>query len=668
MRALPRFHLLSLIGSATLVACGGSNAPGTITGMAANGAALANASVVAKCLGGTSNSATTGSDGTFSIDLQNGQRFPCVVQVTGSKATLYGFADAEGRINVTPLTDLVISKAAAQAAPAVFETFDSSKAVMIRANVAAARDYVIAEVAPLAGLVPTGDLLTQAFKVGDSNDRVLDSLGATLLAAGKTLAALESAAATGTLFKAALPAEEARPHDAFPYAPKATEAAATTFAAMAAATGDTVDMSTTSRWQGVLGGAIYRVEVPANWNGELVMYTHGYAGEDMVLTPFEVTIRRYLIQNGYAWAASSYSKKSYDVRAGVEDTNALALRFATIAKERGRTLAAPSKTYIIGHSMGGHIAAAAVEAETLVTANNKVKYDGAVPMCGVMGDTELFNTFGALQLTAQTLAGQPATPYADWNKDNGKVKTAVTSALFATGFPAAPVSPNGAAGLAYTAVIKNLTGGTRPLFDLGYAYGGSFAAGPYAFFGIDTIMTGLTTKAATDTNRFTYVIDGDAAASAAQNAATQKLTAAADFNRLRRDGLRWIPKLQGQVSVPVVTMHTLGDLFVPFSMQQIYKGRVVANGADQWLVQRAIRGVTHCDFTLAEESKAFSDMVKWVKQGTKPVGDDVVTPATVAASNYGCTHTNNTLVGDDVASTKALRGLVAQAGKSCPAN
>jgi hypothetical protein len=137
---------------------------------------------------------------------------------------------------------------------------------------------------------------------------------------------------------------------------------------------------------------------------------------------------------------------------------------------------------------------------------------------------------------------------------------------------------------------------------------------------------------------------------------------------LRRDGLRWIPKVNGQIMAPVVSLHTLGDLFVPFSMQQIYKQRATANGSDQWLVQRAIRGVTHCDFTNAEMSKGFTDLVQWVKQGTKPAGDDVTTAATVAATTYGCAHTNNKVDGDDSGSTKALRGLVAQSGKSCPAS
>ena len=173
---------------------------------------------------------------------------------------------------------------------------------------------------------------------------------------------------------------------------------------------DVVDMSTTSRWAGVLGGAAYRVEVPANWNGKLVMYAHGYAGTGAVLGVSNPSIRRYLIQNGYAWAASSYSKNYYDVRAGVEDTNALAQQFTTIAAANSRPLAAPTRTYITGHSMGGHITAAAIEEETYATAVHKVKYNGAVPMCGVVGDTELFNEFAAMQVTAQALAGQAGYP------------------------------------------------------------------------------------------------------------------------------------------------------------------------------------------------------------------------------------------------------------------
>ena len=443
--------------------------------------------------------------------------------------------------------------------------------------------------------------------------------------------------------------EELRAQDSRSFAPVAP--AATTFDAMAGlATG-------TDRWAGVLNGAAYRVEVPATgWNGKLVMYAHGFRGEGSVLTVSNPSIRRYLIEQGYAWAASSYSTNFYDVRTGVEDTNALALAFNNIAAANGRVLAAPERIYITGHSMGGHVTGAAIEAEAAATANNKVRYHGAVPMCGVMGDAELFNRFAGMQVTAQALAGVPSYPTDKWSEIRGLV----TSTLFTT-FPSAPT----AQGVKYLSVVENLTGGERPLFDQGIAFGGSFPSA-YGTFGSDGTVTGILNRNVLDTNALTYVIAGDAAGSTALNAAAQKLTAAPDANRLRRDGLRWIPAINGEFSIPVVSIHTLGDLFVPFSMQQVYQQRAAAKGNANWLVQRAIRGASHCDFTVAEQVQAFADMVVWEQTGVKPAGDDVMTPATVANPAYGCTFTNNTLGVDDGGSVPALRaGINASLPGAC---
>ncbi|MDM0024526.1 alpha/beta hydrolase family protein [Variovorax saccharolyticus] len=427
---------------------------------------------------------------------------------------------------------------------------------------------------------------------------------------------------------------------------------ATTFAAMGGNPANPAfDPATTSRWAGVLGGAAYRVEVPANWNGELVMYAHGYAGTGNGLGVGNPSIRRYLIEKGYAWAASSYSKNYYDVRVGVEDTNALALEFNKIAAAAGRPLAAPSKIFITGHSMGGHITAAAIEDEAYATANHKVRYNGAVPMCGVLGDTELFDYFAAAQVTAQALAGLPKYPFTNW----ADISTQVTGTLFSSLSPSIGLT---ATGVKYASVIQNLTGGPRPMFDLGLAIGGSFSA-VWGVFGGDGTITGILNKSVIDTNRFVYAIDTDPARSTTLNAEVLKLSAVADANRLRTDGLRWIPKTNGEFKIPVVTLHTLGDLYVPFSMEQIYQKRVAAKGNGKWLVQRAIRGATHCDFTVAEQVAAFDAMVKWEQGGPTPAGDDVVTPAAVAAPSYGCAFTNNTIgIDDTTTSTNTLRGII----------
>lgn len=407
----------------------------------------------------------------------------------------------------------------------------------------------------------------------------------------------------------------------------------------------------TDRWTGVLNGAAYRIEVPKNWNGKLVMYAHGYVGTVPQLRITTPSIRRHLIEQGYAWAASSYSKNWYDVRAGVEDTNALASNFKKIAAEKGRVVRSPHKTYIIGHSMGGHITGAAIEEETYKTAINKQKYDGAVPMCGVMGDTELFDYFGAYQMSAQTLAGYADHPPAQFRE----IAADVRSKLF-TQFSTQPTEQ----GEKLRQIVKNLTGGERPVFAQGFANSGLQNV-VWGTFGRDGTVNGILNKPITDTHRFTYQLDNDpgvTAEEAALNAAIPDLTGDPEANRLRSDGLRWIPKVNGEFKIPVVSIHTLGDMYVPFSMQQIYRARAEANGNGDMLVQRAVRAPSHCDFTIQEQAEAFDAMVNWAENNVKPAGDDVSTPSTVADPNYGCAFSRPPVAGVDSAGTIAGRNIV----------
>jgi len=419
-----------------------------------------------------------------------------------------------------------------------------------------------------------------------------------------------------------------------------------TFAAMS---GTTVE---TDRWAGVLGGAGYRVEVPkANWNGKLLVYAHGYAGTGNTLTVQDPPIRRYLVENGYAWAASSYSKNYYDVRAGVEDTNALTLAFNKIATENGRNLAVPTRTYLFGRSMGGHIVAAAIEAEALATARNKARYDGAVPTCGVLGDTELFDHFAAYQMAAQQLAGLPPTkfPATHWPQIANDARTTLFNSTTSFATPTAQ-------GMRLKSIVMHLTGGPRPIFEEGFA-NDSLQKIVWDGFGRTGDVNGIlsTGKNVVDTNRIRYRFDAAGAVVDAFNASITRSTADADANPIRRDGVRWIPKVNGEFKVPVLTIHTLGDMYVPFMMEQVYRQRATAKGNGANLVQRAIRAPGHCDFTVAEQATAFADLVKWVETGVKPAGDDVLTAATIANSDYGCAHTDNTLGADDGATVKAWR-------------
>jgi hypothetical protein len=424
---------------------------------------------------------------------------------------------------------------------------------------------------------------------------------------------------------AAPPAEAPRPHDARTYQP-------TLESSFAAAPG----LPATFRWAGILEGAAYRIEVPQRgWNGRLLMWAHGYVGRDPRLLVEEPIMRRYLIQHGFAWAASSYHKNHYDVRAGVEDTNALAQAFANLAAANGQLLSNPHKIYIAGASMGGHVAAAAVERETLARAHHRVPYAGVLSMCGVLGDSQLFDYFAAYALAALQLAGFPAQDYPvpGWDE----LVPAAQGRLW-TNYPTQRTEQ----GRRLRDLAMNLSGGARPFFAEAFA---DFGMQESLWHARDATLDGVLNASVVDTRAVQYRF-GDPAApmtpeEAQFNDQIARARPAPDANRLRRDGLRWIPVLAGEFDVPVLTLHTLGDLYVPLLMEQIYRRRAQAHGRGRWLVQRVVRDVGHCAFTPAEASEAFADLVRWVDGGPTPAGDDVLDPKALAAPEAGCRFTRN---------------------------
>src|SRR5437764_13823687 len=66
------------------------------------------------------------------------------------------------------------------------------------------------------------------------------------------------------------------------------------------------------RYEGVLGGARYLINVPPDWNGGLVMFAHGYEGEGSGIgTVRSSPLDAHLTKRGYAWAASGYRAWGY---------------------------------------------------------------------------------------------------------------------------------------------------------------------------------------------------------------------------------------------------------------------------------------------------------------------------------------------------------------------
>jgi hypothetical protein len=369
----------------------------------------------------------------------------------------------------------------------------------------------------------------------------------------------------------------------------------------------------TTRLWGVHGGAGYRIEVPDNWNGELVLYAHGFRGSGLELTVSNPPIRAYLIQHGYAWAASSYATNGYDVTQGVKDTHDLGTLFNGLVGH-------PSRVYFTGTSMGGHITGVAIE-------QFPTDYDGAMPMCGVMGDNKLFDYFVDNHLVAHALTGLTVPfPFPD---DYTTTIVPQLRTAFGAPFPST-LTP---LGQKYANVVKNLSGGERPMFDAGFRFsatGGNFL-----------LAQGVTSREGTRTNIDTvYQIDNDPALNAEEVALNANvLRIDLDPQVRHKQGLAGVPAISASFSIPVLSMHTLGDLFVPFSMEQIYARRAGANGTSNLLVTRAIRDVNHCGFNTTEMERGFADLVTWVTNGVKPAGDAILTPAVVANPNFGCNFT-----------------------------
>jgi len=390
---------------------------------------------------------------------------------------------------------------------------------------------------------------------------------------------------------------------------------------------DAIPGMPSQRLWGVHNNAGYRIEVPDNWNGELVLWAHGYRGNGLELTVDDHPLRPLLLAYGFAWAASSYSKNAYDPAQGAKDTHALGQFFNG---KFGR----PSRTYITGASMGGHITA--VMAEQWPNS-----YAGAMPICGVLGDYELFDYFLDFNVASQAVSGV-GQQFPFYPPDYLGPKLFLTLGSFGwTGlnYPTT-LTP---AGESFKSLVELRSGGRRPIFEEGFQYWNS--GGNFGFlFGLGvSIGDGTLPRhpgVAVDNTDVVYQFDTDSALTPAESTLNNIIQrVAADPQGRLNNGIANIAPTNGNLKIPMLTMHTLGDLFVPFLMEEIYARRVAAHGASSLLVQRAIRDVRHCGFTPNEFAQGFMDLVAWVEYGVKPAGDDVLDANAVAESTYGCTFT-----------------------------
>jgi hypothetical protein len=349
---------------------------------------------------------------------------------------------------------------------------------------------------------------------------------------------------------------------------------------------------------GQYDGGLYRIEIPENWNGELVLYAHGYAPNTgtngSTLRVGNSPVREHLIQNGYAWAASSYRCNGYVPGQGLLDTMALTDLFTKTNNGR-----APQRVYLTGTSMGGHI--------TLLGMHEfPTTFAGGLAMCPA--GPELFDFFAATAGAAEVITGVQLkldTMQADLAKMNDIL-----------GKPPDYTEK----GRQLASVEIQISGGPRPFAAEGLASGGRFAGN---ISGAALAGSTTPTNRAAMTTHIKYAIDEDLGLTAdALNKGARRKAIDAAFRNPMGPYDEVVP-FDGKLERPVLTMHGTGDLFVPIFLEQVLRRAVEASGKQQLLTQRIYRIAGHCGFSQPEMIRAFDDLTTWVKQGTKPEGDEV---------------------------------------------
>jgi hypothetical protein len=267
-------------------------------------------------------------------------------------------------------------------------------------------------------------------------------------------------------------------------------------------------------------------------------------------------------------------------------------------------------------------------------------------VCGVLGDYELFDYFLDFNLAAQQLGtGTSTFPVAPGPYLSTTVP-AIKAGLEA--FPGGWPNALNADGQNLKSLTELRSGGERPNFDEAWFFWNTFPAfqsvpGNFLFdLGLGDGTLPRSPGVGVDNAGVTYQFDTDPALNTEEQELNDDIfRIEADPQARSPNGISQVPPINGDPSVPVLTLHNLGDLFVPFHNEVIYGNEAAENGKSDLVVQRAIRGVGHCDFTATELVTAFVDLVAWVETGVTPPGDNVTNPAVVATPDFGCTFTDD---------------------------
>lgn len=344
----------------------------------------------------------------------------------------------------------------------------------------------------------------------------------------------------------------------------------------------------------VQSGALGMICIPSSgWNGDLVVYAHGYTNFNepinfQNLTLPDGTSLPDLVQGlGFAFATTSYRQNGLAVLEGAEDIRQLVAAFRS-------AVAVPRHTYITGVSEGGLIAALLIE-------RSPELFDGGLAACGPIGNFQrqlnyfgdfrvLFDAYFPGVLPSSAIA-VPGEVIQNWES---RYLPAVNSALAAR--------PEAALELARVA---------RAAVDSTYPLSVVSTTQNLLRYNIFATNDGITKLGGNPYGNLLRWYSG----SSNDRLLNQRV------QRVRADPIALfnVQRYQttGRLTRPLVTLHTTGDEVIPYWHELLYQAKVQTSGQGA-LIPLTINRYGHCNFQAIEVVGAFVIMVARASNTTLP--------------------------------------------------
>ena len=372
-------------------------------------------------------------------------------------------------------------------------------------------------------------------------------------------------------------------------------------------------------------GATFLIEVPPSWNGTVVLYSHGYVvpGSSNPATDVgDPVTRGFLLSNGYALAGSSYATTGWALQQAFPDQIAVLDQFRVLVGKAKRTIA-------WGHSLGGMITAGLIQ-------KYPHRFDAALPMCGVLsGGVATWNTALDAEFAFQTLLASGR------GLQLVNITDPATNLAIAEGaLAAAQATPQGRARLALVAALGDIPGWFTPTSpqpsptDYASQEANQFLwAQQVTFPFVFAFRAELEARAGGNVSWNVGVDYKKQLAISSDRAEVEALYLQAGLNleddlntlnqaariRAKISAVIYLERFiiyDGQIHIPVMTLHTSGDGLVVVQNERAYRTTVTEAGNDGFLEQAFVHRAGHCAFTPAETVVAFQTLIDRLDTGS----------------------------------------------------